>query len=67
MGQTREFDAQFQVLVIPNKSSGYWPIGFMRGSRVACRISSLPGVKQICISVDKMDHDTAAYNLPAMT
>ena len=39
MGRTRESDAQFQMLVVPNKSSGCWPIGFMRGSRVACRIS----------------------------
>ena len=38
MGRTRESDAQFQMLAVPNISSGCWPIGFTRGSRVACRI-----------------------------
>jgi len=42
LGQTREFDAQIQVLDIPNEiKSGYSPIGFVRCGRSACRISAL--------------------------
>eukprot|EP00972_Heterocapsa_arctica_P042864 6319986-Heterocapsa_arctica.AAC.1 len=42
LGQTREFDAQIQVLDIPNEiKSGYSPIGFVRCGRAACRISAL--------------------------
>jgi len=41
-GQTREFDAQIQVLDIPNEIKvGYSPIGFVRCGRSACRISAL--------------------------
>merc|ERR1712073_264381 len=41
-GQTREFDAQIQVLDIPNEIKvGYSPIGFVRCGRAACRISAL--------------------------
>merc|ERR1712107_68872 len=41
-GQTREFDAQIQVLDIPNEIKvGYSPIGFVRCGRSACRISKL--------------------------
>merc|ERR1712206_67135 len=40
--QTREFDAQIQVLDIPNEIKvGYSPIGFVRCGRSACRISKL--------------------------
>merc|ERR1719454_217249 len=40
LGQTREFDAQIQVLDIPNEIKvGYSPIGFVRCGRSACRIS----------------------------
>merc|ERR1739846_252584 len=42
LGQTREFDAQIQVLDIPNEIKvGYSPIGFVRCGRAACRISKL--------------------------
>merc|ERR1711957_771146 len=42
LGQTREFDAQIQVLDIPNEiKTGYSPIGFVRCGRAACRISPL--------------------------
>eukprot|EP00971_Amphidinium_carterae_P232731 4618768-Amphidinium_carterae.1 len=36
------FDAQIQVLDIPNEIKvGYSPIGFVRCGRAACRISAL--------------------------
>merc|ERR1719169_303111 len=42
LGQTKEFDAQIQVLDIPNEiKTGYSPIGFVRCGRSACRISKL--------------------------
>merc|ERR1711953_892590 len=42
LGQTAEFDAQIQVLDIPNEIKvGYSPIGFVRCGRAACRISAL--------------------------
>merc|ERR1712159_466302 len=42
LGQTKEFDAQIQVLDIPNEIKvGYSPIGFVRRGRSACRISAL--------------------------
>ena len=42
LGQTREFDAQIQVLDIPSEIKvGYSPIGLMRCNRAACRISKL--------------------------
>jgi len=42
LGQTREFDAQIQVLDIPNEIKvGYSPIGFVRCGRSACRIAKL--------------------------
>merc|ERR1712076_364669 len=42
LGQTREFDAQIQVLDIPNEIKvGYSPIGFVRCGRSACWISAL--------------------------
>merc|ERR1711916_354058 len=42
LGQTREFNAQIQVLDIPNEIKvGYSPIGFVRCGRAACRISAL--------------------------
>merc|ERR1712010_87233 len=42
LGQTKEFDAQIQVLDIPNEIKvGYSPIGFVRCGRAACRISGL--------------------------
>merc|ERR1712224_949896 len=42
LGQTKEFDAQTQVLDIPNEIKvGYSPIGFVRCGRSACRISAL--------------------------
>merc|ERR1712060_418675 len=42
LGQTLEFDAQIQVLDIPNEIKvGYSPIGFVRCGRSACRISKL--------------------------
>jgi elongation factor 1-alpha len=42
LGQTREFDAQIQVLDIPNEIKvGYSPIGFVRCGRSACRISKV--------------------------
>merc|ERR1712149_165702 len=42
LGQTKEFDAQIQVLDIPNEIKvGYSPIGFVRCGRSACRISAL--------------------------
>jgi len=42
LGQTREFNAQIQVLDIPNEIKvGYSPIGFVRCGRSACRISKL--------------------------
>merc|ERR1712072_1045861 len=41
LGQTRSFDAQIQVLDIPNEIKvGYSPIGFVRCGRAACRISA---------------------------
>ena len=41
LGQTREFDAQIQVLDIPNEIKvGYSPIGFARCGRAACRVSA---------------------------
>eukprot|EP00971_Amphidinium_carterae_P142160 2815980-Amphidinium_carterae.1 len=42
LGQTKAFDAQIQVLDIPNEIKvGYSPIGFVRCGRAACRISAL--------------------------
>merc|ERR1711868_44346 len=42
LGQTREFDAQIQVLDTPNEIKvGYSPIGFVRCGRAACRITKL--------------------------
>ena len=42
LGQTKEFDAQIQVLDIPNEIKvGYSPIGFVRCGRAACRVSAL--------------------------
>merc|ERR1712093_780459 len=42
LGQTKEFDAQIQVLDIPNEIKiGYSPIGFVRCGRAACRLSNL--------------------------
>ena len=42
LGQTREFDAQIQVLDIPKQIKvGYSPIGFVRCERAACRIPAL--------------------------
>jgi len=42
LGQTKEFNAQIQVLDIPNEIKvGYSPIGFVRCGRSACRISKL--------------------------
>jgi elongation factor 1-alpha len=42
LGQTRECNAQIQVLDIPNEIKvGYSPIGFVRCGRSACRISKL--------------------------
>jgi elongation factor 1-alpha len=42
LGQTKEFEAQIQVLDIPNEiKSGYSPIGFVRCGRSACRIVKL--------------------------
>jgi elongation factor 1-alpha len=42
LGQTKEFDAQIQVLDIPGEIKvGYSPIGFVRCGRSACRISGL--------------------------
>merc|ERR1712118_617697 len=42
LGQTKEFDAQIQVLDIPNEIKvGYSPIGFVRCGRSACRISKI--------------------------
>merc|ERR1712157_201891 len=42
LGQTKEFDAQIQVLDIPNEIKvGYSPTGFVRCGRSACRISKL--------------------------
>merc|ERR1712028_287815 len=42
LGQTKEFDAQIQVLDIPNEIKvGYSPIGFVRCGRSACRIAKL--------------------------
>jgi len=42
LGQTKEFDAQIQILDIPNEIKiGYSPIGFVRCGRAACRISKL--------------------------
>merc|ERR1711998_434185 len=42
LGQTKEFDAQIQVLDIPNEIKvGYSPIGFVRCGRSACRISKV--------------------------
>merc|ERR1711966_568943 len=39
LGQTREFDAQIQVLDIPNEiKTGYSPIGFVRCGRAACHL-----------------------------
>mmetsp|Transcript_10934 Transcript_10934/g.14630 ORF Transcript_10934/g.14630 Transcript_10934/m.14630 type:complete len:131 (-) Transcript_10934:260-652(-) len=42
LGQTRQFDAQIQVLDIPNELKlGYSPIGFVRCGRSACRMSKI--------------------------
>merc|ERR1711943_27849 len=42
LGQTAEFDAQIQVLDIPNEIKvGYSPIGFVRCGRSACRVSKI--------------------------
>ena len=42
LGQTKEFDAQIQILDIPNEIKvGYSPIGFVRCGRSACRITKL--------------------------
>merc|ERR1739845_68551 len=42
LGQTKEFDAQIQVLDIPNEiKSGYSPIGFVRCGHAACKIISI--------------------------
>merc|ERR1712166_815591 len=42
LGQTSEFNAQIQVLDIPNEiKTGYSPIGFVRCGRSACRVSKL--------------------------
>jgi elongation factor 1-alpha len=42
LGQTAEFDAQIQVLDIPNEIKvGYSPIGFVRCGRAACRVSKI--------------------------
>jgi len=42
LGQCKEFDAQVQILDIPNEIKvGYSPIGFVRCGRSACRISKL--------------------------
>ena len=42
LGQTKSFDAQIQVLDIPNEIKvGYSPIGFVRCGRSACRIAAL--------------------------
>jgi len=42
LGQTREFEAQIQVLDIPNELKvGYSPIGFVRCGRSACRMSKI--------------------------
>jgi len=42
LGQTKEFDAQIQVLDIPNEIKvGYSPIGFVRCGRSVCRIAKL--------------------------
>jgi len=42
LGQTKEFDAQIQVLDIPNEIKvGYSPIGFVRCGRSACRVSKI--------------------------
>ena len=42
LAETKEFDAQIQVLDIPNEIKvGYSPIGFVRCGRSACRISKL--------------------------
>jgi len=42
LGQTKSFNAQIQVLDIPNEIKiGYSPIGFVRCGRAACRISKL--------------------------
>merc|ERR1712224_1116201 len=40
--QVKSFDAQIQVLDIPNEIKlGYSPIGFVRTGRAACRITAL--------------------------
>jgi len=42
LGQTKEFDAQIQILDIPNEIKvGYSPIGFVRCGRSACRVSAI--------------------------
>ena len=42
LAQTGKFDAQIQVLDIPNEIKvGYSPIGFVRCGRAACRVSKL--------------------------
>merc|ERR1712028_235070 len=42
LAETKEFDAQIQVLDIPNEiKCGYSPIGFVRCGRSACRITAL--------------------------
>ena len=42
MGHTKEFDAQIQVLDLPNEiNTAYSPIGFVRCGRSVCRIPKL--------------------------
>jgi len=42
LGETKEFNAQIQVLDIPNEIKvGYSPIGFVRCGRSACRVSKI--------------------------
>merc|ERR1711964_483070 len=52
---TREFEAQIQVLDIPNEIKvGYSPIGFVRCGRAACRLTRMTW---------KMGKDTAGKKL----
>ena len=42
LGQTRDFEAQIQVLDCPNDPKvGYFLIGFVRRDRAACRLPAL--------------------------
>merc|ERR1712167_76628 len=42
LGETKEFNAQIQILDIPNEiKCGYSPIGFVRCGRAACRLPKL--------------------------